>query len=278
VLKSIGTKKRIAIIQNEFASTGIDGKLLKNNTPNFQLIEINNGSVFCACLLSNFISTLEQIIDQHQPEMIFLEASGLADPINIAEILQSEKLSSKLQLRQIYCLADAQNYFRGLQLITRFQHQLVIADTVLLNKIDLVNPHEIERVLLDIRTKNPYAKLYNTTHAQFDFETDFDSESLLLTRHFEQKISDGRPELNTVVLRNHIQLTEIQLRNLMEQLQRKCIRIKGILHLANGSTVALQTTFNDWSIQPVNAVDGPNEWIVFGEITPTELRQLFKQL
>ncbi|HKM92523.1 MAG TPA: GTP-binding protein [Prolixibacteraceae bacterium] len=278
ILDSIGAKKRIAIIQNEFAPTGIDGKLLKNNTPNFQLIEINNGSVFCACLLSNFVETLEQIVEKHQPELIFLEASGLADPINMAEILQSEKLASKLQLRHIYCLADAVNYFKGLQIITRYQHQLIIADTILLNKTDLVGDEEIERIRFDIRSKNPHAKVYETTFAQYNFENDFNAESLLLAKHFEITTSGGKPELNVVVLRNHIKLSEEQLEGLMQKLQTNCIRVKGIIQLANGKSVALQATFDSWDIQPINAIQGPSEWIVFGEITPNELRQTFKEI
>lgn len=275
ILDSVGQNHRIAIIQNEFAPTGIDGKLLKQNSPDFKLIEINNGSVFCACLLSNFVETLEKLVNDHHPELIFLEASGLADPINIAEILQSEKLSSKIQLQHIYCLADALNYFKGLQHITRFQHQLIIADTVLLNKTDLVESAEIERIKLDIRSKNPHTKLVETAFAKYAFEEDLNSEISTLIKQPSQP-SLGRPELKVVVLRNHQKLSVKQLENLMDKLLPKCIRAKGIIHLDNGDTVALQATFEDWTIQPIKAVAGPNEWIFFGELSSSELRQLFK--
>ncbi len=46
VLNEYGDKKRIAVIQNEFASSGIDGIELKNSDNEFKLVEINNGSVF----------------------------------------------------------------------------------------------------------------------------------------------------------------------------------------------------------------------------------------
>ncbi|MFA9392192.1 MAG: GTP-binding protein [Prolixibacteraceae bacterium] len=278
ILDSLGTKKRIAIIQNEFASTGIDGKLLKNDSPDFQLIEINNGSVFCACLLSNFVETLKRIVDQHQPELIFLEASGLADPINFAEILQSEMLTSKLRLQHIYCLADAPHYFKGHQIITHFQHQLLIADTILLNKTDLVDQKEIERIRQDISTKNPFAKIYETTFASYNFESDLEAASTIFEKQLAGLSLAGRPELNVVVLRNHLKLSEGQLNETMQLLLQKCIRAKGIIHLYNGKTVALQATFDSWNIREIKAVPGPNEWIVFGEIRPIELRQIFKQV
>ena len=271
----MGQKQRIAIIQNEFAPTGIDGKLLKQSNNSFKLLEINNGSVFCACQLSNFIETLEKVVTDYTPELIFLEASGMADPINIAEILQSEKLASIVQLKQIYCLADAQNYFKGLQRMTRFLHQLIIADTILLNKADLVTHEEKKKITGDIRTRNPHARIAETIFANYPFAEDLKNE---ITSHLEPSgfSSAGRPELKVAVIRNHQKLSEEQLRQLMSVLLPKSIRMKGIIHLNDGRTVAVQSTFNKWELQPIDCTAGPSEWIVFGELSPTELRQLIK--
>lgn len=89
ILTKFGNTKRIAVIQNEFAPSGVDGHELKNTGKPFQLIEINNGSVFCVCQLDNFMGVLEKLTNEYKPEAIYLESSGLADPISIAEILQS---------------------------------------------------------------------------------------------------------------------------------------------------------------------------------------------
>jgi G3E family GTPase len=43
-------KKKVAIIQNEFAPASIDGTELKRQDGNYKTLEINNGSVFCVCL------------------------------------------------------------------------------------------------------------------------------------------------------------------------------------------------------------------------------------
>ena len=106
ILNSLGEKHKIAIIQNEFSLFGVDGKELLNTGKNFRLIEINNGSVFCICQLSNFLSALDTLIENHNPEMIFLEASGLSDPVNILELLCSGSIREKLSLRHIYTIAD----------------------------------------------------------------------------------------------------------------------------------------------------------------------------
>ena len=91
------SEKKIAIIQNEFAPANIDGEDLKRDGKNFEILEINNGSVFCVCLLSNFISSLTEFIKAHKPDVIFLEASGLSDPIAIAQLLDFEDLVNQIK-------------------------------------------------------------------------------------------------------------------------------------------------------------------------------------
>src|SRR6056297_2750368 len=104
VLNKHADNSKIAIIQNEFAPASIDGTDLKHTGKHFEILEINKGSVFCVCLLSDFINSLSCFVDEHQPDAVFLEASGLADPIAIIELLQSPKLRNKLYLAHSWCI------------------------------------------------------------------------------------------------------------------------------------------------------------------------------
>ena len=87
-------ERKIAIIQNEFAPANIDGEDLKQLGKPFDILEINNGSVFCVCLLGEFITALKAFIETENPDLVILESSGLSDPIAISEILQSEKIKT----------------------------------------------------------------------------------------------------------------------------------------------------------------------------------------
>lgn len=275
IINTVGDRYRIAIIQNEFAPTGIDGKILKENSPEFQLIEINNGSVFCACQLSNFEATLLRLLEHYRPEMIFLEASGLADPINMAEILQSPSLASQMQLRHIFCLADAVNYFKGLKLMTRFQHQLMIADTVLINKSDLIAPQNMAAIEAAISSKNPFAKIVQTRFGIFDFEPGSDARS----NHFSTgQASAGRPSLQVSVLRNNVRFSMPELETLFQKIAAQSIRAKGIFHLASGKSISVQSVFENIEMMEIKVSPGPNELIVFGGFTPRELKELVERI
>ncbi|MGF7140567.1 GTP-binding protein [Roseimarinus sediminis] len=271
LLSTLGERHRIAIIQNEFAPTGIDGKLLQENSPDFQLVEINNGSVFCACQLSNFEATLLRLLEHYRPELVFLEASGLADPINMAEILQSPSLVSQMQLRHIFCLADGENYFKGLKLITRFQHQLMIADTVIINKSDLVTPQNMAAIEEAISSKNPFAKIVQTRFGIFDFEP----ESQPVRKYVSiGQASGGRPPLQVSVLRNNVRFSMPELEILFQEIAAQSIRAKGIFHLTTGETVSAQSVFENIEMKEIEVAPGPNELIVFGGFTPRELKEL----
>lgn len=275
IINTVGDRYRIAIIQNEFAPTGIDGKLLKENSPEFQLVEINNGSVFCACQLSNFEATLLRLLEHYRSEMIFLEASGLADPINMAEILQSPSLASQMQLRHIFCVADAPNYFKGLKLITRFQHQLMIADTVLINKSDLIAPQNMAAIESSIAGKNPFAKIVQTRFGIFDFEPD----SQPVRKHASLgQASAGRPSMQLSVIRNNIRFSMSELETLFQEIAAQSIRAKGIFHLITEKTVSAQSVFETIEMKEIEVAPGPNELIVFGGFTPRELKELVEKI
>ena len=72
IIKQYSSEKKIGIIQNEFAPANIDGAELKKSGKDFNLLEINNGSVFCVCLLGDFVKSLEKFVDEYKPDDIII--------------------------------------------------------------------------------------------------------------------------------------------------------------------------------------------------------------
>lgn len=279
LLSELSTTKRIAVIQNEFAPSGVDGKELKHKVPNFKLIEINNGSVFCVCQLNNFVQTLQKLIDSYQPEVIFLEASGLADPISIVELLQMPEINTKVALDRIISLVDIPNFFKGLSTLSRVKHQLMIADKIILNKTDL-HQGDLSEITQTIKQLNPFAELIPTSFGKVNW-----NELALLPANKNKaaaqyigKESGGRPNITACVLRTSDKISEANLRNFSKEWQPKSPRFKGFLNLEDGRTASIQSVYDSMEITEVPNYMGPSELIVFGNgITVSELRQSFKK-
>lgn len=279
LLTELSVIKRIAVIQNEFAPGGIDGKELQQNNQGFKLVEINNGSVFCVCQLSNFVQNMQKLADEYQPEIIFLEASGLADPISIVELLQIDELKDKMTLDKSICMVDAPNFFKGLNNLVRFKHQLMVADKIIINKTDLLKGN-MDDIIQAIKELNSYADIISTTYAKVKWQ-EFEISELIkgaAAQRFIGQKSAGRPDIAACVLRTHNKIGERQLKAFIAELQISCPRIKGHLELDDNRMVSIHSVYDSLEIKELNNYIGPSELIVFGyQLTISDLRKKFKK-
>ena len=279
ILIKYGAMKRIAVIQNEFAPTGIDGNELQSEGVPFKLIEINNGSVFCVCMLGTFAQALHKLIQEHDPEWVFLEASGLSDPVNIIELLQDQKIREHITLGHIFTVVDAVNFEKGIRMLPRVTRQIMIADTILLNKTDLFDGdlHDIQRMLTEL---NPFAEVITTRFGSFDAGKYLSHEKRnhQAALQFEGKPSEGRPPIKVCVLKTHDRMSYNELESFMQGLNTICVRVKGYVYLDNGKLVALQSVFGSTEVKDIPSYKGPTEIVAFGEgVTPKKIRDIFRQ-
>ena len=104
ILSHFSNKYKIGVIQNEYSEVSTDSQDLKHTKWKFDLIELNKGSIFCICLYSDFRQELERLVKESQPDVIFIEASGLADPISIGSLLDDSKY---FYLSNVITIVDA---------------------------------------------------------------------------------------------------------------------------------------------------------------------------
>lgn len=278
LLQELSSTRRIAVIQNEFAPSGVDGKELKQKNDGFKLVEINNGSVFCVCQLSTFVQSMQKLIEEYKPEIIFLEASGLADPISIIELLQTEQLKDIVSLDKIISLVDAPNFFRGMQSLVRFKHQIMVADKIIINKTDLFDG-DIETIKSEVKALNPYAETISTSYGKVDWEALAVNETTKskAAQRYKGQESEGRPDMKACVLRTHDKISKQQLKAFVSDLHQQCPRIKGYLNLKDGRVMSVHSVFDSMEFIALNNYVGPSELIAFGyDLMVTDLRKKFK--
>ena len=278
LLRELSQQTRIAVIQNEFAPTGVDGRELKRNNQDFHLVEINNGSVFCVCQLGTFDVTMKKLLDEVRPEVIFLEASGLADPISIIDLLSSAALADRVELGQIISLVDAPNFFRGLSSLQRFKHQLMVADIIVINKMDLFEG-DLDSIKGRLRDLNPYAEIRTATYADIEWNTlaSANQELHRAARRYIGTESEGRPVMNACVFRTHDRVDRDGIERFVQSMGENCPRIKGLLGLKDGEFISFHSVYDQVEMREIEDYVGPSELIVFGEnITPAAVREIFK--
>jgi G3E family GTPase len=262
-------KQKIAIIQNEFANANVDGQALKETGKTFKMVEINQGSVFCVCLLASFVQSLVSLLDSCQPDIIILEATGLADPIAIGQLLGARELKNRLHLAHVWCVIDSTSFLKLEPQVQRLSHQVRIADTVILNKSDRVSQANMDMVEKRTIELNPYA---HRVRASF-----CDGAVVNLIQTFSQRPDPqkkqqaqetletcGPPAISSAVLRTTIPISRAGLENFLRVFEKTAYRIKGYVNLMDQTVVSTQSCFGQTCIQTIQKEPGPTELIALG--------------
>ncbi len=146
--------RKVALLVNDFGQLSLDGALLKRcNVPT---LEIAGGSIFCVCKQANLVAQLSDIANNIVPDLLLIEASGLAEPTDTAALLQSTYLRDVYALPQVITVVDALNYPKLSPILPVLAMQVKIADILIISKIDLADTSELQQ---ELKTLNSSAEI-----------------------------------------------------------------------------------------------------------------------
>jgi G3E family GTPase len=158
--------KRIAVIENEFGEIGVDQDLVINAEE--EIFEMNNGCI-CCTVRGDLIRILGNLMKRRDKfDYILIETTGMADPGPVAQtFFMDSEIQAKTTIDGIVTVVDAKHVLLHWD-SHEVQEQIAFADVILLNKIDLVTPVELDRLERMIRKMNATATIHRTHNAQID--------------------------------------------------------------------------------------------------------------
>lgn len=272
--------RKIGVIQNEFAEVNVDGQELKQTGKSFDLLEMNNGSVFCVCLLGNFVRSLVDFIEHVHPDLIILEASGLSDPVSIGQIVSAPVLRNLIWLAHTYTVIDAFNFQKTMKSVGHNHHQITVADTIVINKCDLAfeSLAEIKKKLTII---NPFAKVVETCYGMVGLEQESIFRLPVSVIGNETVENSGRPDIGSAVIRITKPITSENLDLFISKYSLISYRIKGYV-FTSGGQVAIQVSFGHVEMKPALNSQYYTELVIIGpqidqKIVQKEFENLCRQ-
>ena len=136
---------KVGVLVNDFGSINIDADLVVDVESD--VISLANGCVCCS-IRDDLSEAVIQVIERpERPEYILLEASGVAEPTGIALTFSDDpSLVDRVRLDSIICVIDAEQVFAAPEQMELKIWQVAMADMVILNKTDLVDRMQIERI------------------------------------------------------------------------------------------------------------------------------------
>ena len=190
ILGERGGERPMAVIVNEFGEVGVDGDVIAGNSVN--LVELTSGCL-CCTLRGSLMSAVEELREKAAVEQIVVEATGVASPGDMLEDLNDSKIAHEIDVGPLVTVVDAPKFTRLQQMLGEFyEEQVENADVLVLNKIDLATPGELDEAKAAVREINPDAVLLFAEQGDTDLALLLDGpESELLAQMKAE--AEGQP-------------------------------------------------------------------------------------
>lgn len=243
--------KKVGVIINEWGQENVDSAIL--TADDIELKELNNGQVFCSCLSGDFILALEKF-SKLELDAVIVETSGLANPAPINKILGDlgQRTANHYDCRGMTVLVDPDSFNDLVGAITAVDEQIMAANRVIINKIDLADKDELENARQEIRKLNGTAPIIETTYALVpDF---FESQPQTaqggpLMKMPSKAAASPRPDCYLIKTGSSLPLAGV--RQFFEAVLPQAYRMKGIFLAPDGKWYHADGVNSQIDIQPL---------------------------
>ncbi|MCQ2219593.1 MAG: GTP-binding protein [Paludibacteraceae bacterium] len=200
--KILSNKKglKIAVIVNDIGEVNIDASLIQKGgivqQKDDSLVALSNGCI-CCTLKTDLIEQITEITETNKFDYIVIEASGVCEPLPIAQTINSiSTLAKKYGLPEVCRLDCVVTVVDALRMAKEFScgndlerenldeedienliiQQIEFCNVIVLNKVDEVSKEELALVKTVIRKLQPKADIFETNFAEIDFDKVIDSK------------------------------------------------------------------------------------------------------
>ena len=193
---------KVAVIVNDIGEVNIDEKLIKDGgfikeEDKGNVVPLSNGCI-CCTLKEDLMNQIVDIIKTKKFDYILIEASGICEPMPIAQTITLLSESTvQYGLPKICRLDNVVTVVDALRLVTEFGcgdylvkedldeedienlliQQIEFCNIIVINKVDEVKPEELNKVKAIIKMLQPTAKIIETNFGKVDVKEIIDTNN-----------------------------------------------------------------------------------------------------
>ncbi|MBX3304010.1 MAG: GTP-binding protein [Nitrospira sp.] len=157
--------RRTGVLMNEAGSVSIDGP--RAGTLAEQVMNLAGGCV-CCDTKEDLSWGIAQLVRDHGSDVLILECSGLADPAEVIDAVTDAYTARLAVMDRVIALLHPVSTEESHSSLYVTTQAIRCADELILNKRDLYVPGHWEGFRSSIVEQNPYARLWETSHARLD--------------------------------------------------------------------------------------------------------------
>jgi G3E family GTPase len=184
---------RIAVIVNDMSEINIDARLVRGSLTRVdeRLVELTNGCI-CCTLREDLLVEVARLARSGRFDYLLIESTGISEPLPVAETFtfagdDGRTLGELARLDTMATVIDGGAFLRDLGSIEDLRErgealgpederhvadllldQVEFADVLIVNKVDLLEPDELERLEALLRRLNATARILHAEHGRVD--------------------------------------------------------------------------------------------------------------
>ncbi|WP_114961843.1 zinc metallochaperone GTPase ZigA [Tritonibacter mobilis] len=207
--------RRVAVIVNDMSEVNIDADLVREGGADLSqteetLVEMSNGCI-CCTLRDDLLAEVRRLAAEQRFDYLLIESTGISEPLPVAATFdfrdaEGESLSDVARLDTMVTVVDAVNLLNDFashdlladrgetlgeederSLVHLLTDQMEFADVVVLNKVSLASPEQVDAARKIIRSLNADAEIIET-----DF-SDVPADKILDTKLFDFEKAHEHP-------------------------------------------------------------------------------------
>lgn len=280
---------KVAVIVNDMSEVNVDANLVKSGSSlsrtEEKLVEMSNGCI-CCTLRDDLLREVNHLASEGRFDYILIESSGISEPVPVAQTFSYPNpeldidLTELARLDTMVTVVDANRFWHdfasGDSLLDRNMtagegdfrdivdlliDQIETCDVLLLNKCDLVEEAELNKLEAVLRRLQPRAKIIRTVNAQvelseilntgrFDFEQTSQSSGWIAELAKEEHTPETEEYgITSFVYRRRAPFHPQRLSFFFSNWPSEVVRAKGLVWLAASGDLAATISQAGPSIQ-----------------------------
>jgi G3E family GTPase len=158
--------RKVAVMMNELGSVSIDSNVVEEDVALKELL----GGCICCSIQDKLESQLQGLLLNEKPEVIYIETTGAAHPVEVVDVILSPYFANQLNIKGVITTVDGPRWLSrqslSPQLLQLLMQQIKHADMIIVNKIDELSEDEQATLTFEIQGLNPHAHCLLTTFSK----------------------------------------------------------------------------------------------------------------
>jgi len=225
--------RKVAVLMNEFGSISIDSNEIDEDVPLKELL----GGCVCCTIQDKLEAQLQTLLIEESPDVIYLETTGAAHPVETIDTILSPLFAHRLQLKGIITVVDGLQWLHRKELSPVIQQLLLEqvrhANLLIINKQNKLTEEQKARIAMEIQGINPFAFALLTDYSKVPY-----SKIQNMQFHFHEDIQQTTiksMQLTSYVYRFKKPILFDKFDAFLRLLPETIYRIKGYVQFSNSA-------------------------------------------